>query len=132
MAHVIRRHPTQNMVRASGLQMIAGTILGGDTSGDLLVATGEALVLLKYSRDAEQEADDIARKILHEAGFGVGGLNSFFRRLDARLDASAQANAFLSTHPPLRDRITADVGEATPSQAALTPEEWRAVQTMCR
>jgi predicted Zn-dependent protease len=132
MAHVIRRHPTQNMVRAMGLQMIAGTILGGDTSGDLLVAAGETLVLLKYGRDAEQEADDIAREILAKAGVGIGGLNSFFRRLEARNSASTGPNAFLSTHPPLHDRITSQPSGTTAARPAMTSGQWQAVQAMCR
>ncbi|TMH87990.1 MAG: M48 family metallopeptidase [Betaproteobacteria bacterium] len=61
---------------------------------------------LNYTRDFEREADRIGFQFLQQAGFDVGGMGSFFERMQkaTRLYEN-NAPAYLRTHPLTSERI---------------------------
>src|SRR2546430_17103587 len=61
---------------------------------------------LNYARDFEREADRIGFQFLQQAGFDVGGMGSFFERMQkaTRLYEN-NAPAYLRTHPLTSERI---------------------------
>ncbi|MDH5656093.1 MAG: M48 family metallopeptidase [Spirochaetia bacterium] len=85
LAHIYRRHGLQQVIRVSGITLVAAMVTGG-TFEDLetfetMAEVGSMLILLKYSRSFEQEADEMAYEFLKNAKMNPDGLISFFQRL---------------------------------------------------
>lgn len=102
--HVTLRHGTNQASKASLAQMplqILGARLGGGTAGNLArmgVGLGLNSVLLKYSRDAESQADIGAVQLMRRAGFNPQGLASFMSTLRG-------GGGFFSDHPSPANRV---------------------------
>jgi len=94
------RHLTRRILQSSAIGAVA-TVMYGDVSS--VVANIPTLMLdLKYSRDAETEADDFAITMLKQNGISRSALIRTFEKLDK--DSSNRA-PYLSSHPPTSDRI---------------------------
>jgi Zn-dependent protease with chaperone function len=104
MSHVHMQHSAKQMEKAQltqGLAGLAGAILGkkGGTLGALGqvgVQVGAGMVMLKYSRSDEAQADEIGAMILHRAGYNPQAMADFFKTLEAQGGSGPQ---FLSDHP---------------------------------
>jgi beta-barrel assembly-enhancing protease len=141
--HVYHLHPEAQLVRIFGMQILASAISGG-TSGDLITSAAGLAALLRYTRDAEREADLFARDVMTKASVDPIGLKNFFEKLlkleggkpkDANSETTALdriGNVF-STHPGTEDRIK----EIQPLPAGQTPkkvmteEQWQALRKAC-
>lgn len=118
MSHVILRHGTQQVSRANMISLpaaLAGAILGG--SGTMLgqlaragVGLGANSLLLKYSRDAESEADALGTHLMAEAGWNPAELARFFVKLEK--SGGARGPQFLSDHPNPGNREAAIEAES--------------------
>ena len=113
MSHVALRHGTHNASRANLIQlpaMLASGVLGqGSMWGQLAqmgIGLGAQSVLLKYSRDAEREADLNGAQIMNDAGYDPEQMAKLFQKLEAQgqKDNSKLAN-FLSDHPTPGNRV---------------------------
>ncbi|MCI0349487.1 MAG: M48 family metalloprotease [Acidobacteriales bacterium] len=103
ISHIYMRHST----RQASKQMIAqvpaailGGILGQGVGGQLArlgLQFGLGSVFMKYSRDAESEADRVGAKIMYEAGYDPQGMVSFFQKLEE--EGGSRGPEFLSDHP---------------------------------
>jgi hypothetical protein len=108
IAHVALRHGTNQMSRAAVTQMpleILGGALGGQSVAGVLAQLGVGFaansILLKYSRDAERDADLMAVQILHDAGLDPRGSAQFFEKLQAK----GGPIEFFRSHPNPENRI---------------------------
>src|SRR4051812_36483424 len=87
ISHVYMRHATRNASKESIAQLpaaILGGILGPGVGGQLArmgLSFGLGSVFLKYSRDAESEADRVGAKIMYEAGYDPHAMAQFFEKL---------------------------------------------------
>jgi predicted Zn-dependent protease len=54
------------------------------------------MVMLKYSRSDEAQADEVGAMILHRAGYNPQAMADFFKTLEAQGGSGPQ---FLSDHP---------------------------------
>src|SRR3954451_8307632 len=87
IAHVYMRHGTRNASKESIAQLpaaILGSIAGNGIGGQLArlgLQFGLGSVFMKYSRDAESEADRVGSKIMYEAGYAPMALADFFANL---------------------------------------------------
>jgi hypothetical protein len=61
-------------------------------------------VLLKYSRDAEKQADTLGTQILYDAGYDPRAMAQFFETLQAQ-DRGGNRVAFFNSHPNPDNRI---------------------------
>ncbi|MCA0433890.1 MAG: M48 family metallopeptidase [Proteobacteria bacterium] len=145
IGHVAYRHPEAQMVRLAGLQVLI-SVFTGTGGGDLTTNLAALAALLRYSRDAERQADAYARKTMVAASVDPTGLRRFFEKLlkiEGSKPAADQAAAkpstldrignVFSTHPGTEDRIKQIEplpAGMTPVQI-LTPEEWKALQNIC-
>lgn len=134
MGHGIERHPETGIVRALGMVAAMEVLLSG--SSGTLTNLGATLLALKYSRDAEHEADLHAIRILKAAGISSKPFGEFFNRLDKEehgdsKDAGTEAVIF-ATHPPSPERakLATDAAtySATPSMSAA---DWQALRGIC-
>nr|WP_315398392.1 M48 family metallopeptidase [uncultured Duganella sp.] len=108
LGHLHQRHMTRRVIQGS-VVTAGATMLFGDVSS--LLATAPALLLdMKYSRDAERDADDYAIAMMQRNGIALAHLLAVFERLQAwqqQQQAGAQdgAETYLSSHPAGAERI---------------------------
>jgi len=116
MSHVILRHGTHEATKANGIQLavggLAGLLGGSDSMAGKLAQAGLGLgansVILKFSRDAESEADALGSHLMSEAGYDPVQMAKFFEKLAA---GGSQGPQFLSDHPNPGNREAAIVAE---------------------
>jgi predicted Zn-dependent protease len=110
VGHVVGRHAARQALRAQVGQvgLLAGAILGqqvlgsGQAAGQLLNAAGSGLqlLMLKYGRDAEREADQLGVKYAENKGYDAAQGAGFFHTLKriGQRDGLTMPS-WLSTHP---------------------------------
>ncbi len=112
VGHVVHRHVADNYnkQRTAGIgqQLLvlgAGVLAGGAAAEVANLGGGltAMLVLNKFGREAEQEADTFALATLPQAGYDPHGMVSFFETLKA--EGGSRVPTFLSSHPTTQDRI---------------------------
>jgi Zn-dependent protease with chaperone function len=122
LGHVHHRHMTANLVKVSGLSLMA-FVLWGDVSS--LLSTAPALLLqAAYSRESETEADTYALGFMKNAGLSGESVAQLFeavlqegtKRKQVRKAAQAE-----SPSPP-QGHASADHTEA-PKPSSETPDE---------
>jgi beta-barrel assembly-enhancing protease len=99
--HVEQRHSLQGMVKNLGLRA-AWALVTGDIGGTLAGRAAQQLTSLKFSRDAETEADAQGFDTLVRQGIDPAGMPAFFKTMSEKA-ADAPA-AFISSHPLSKDR----------------------------
>ncbi|MDX2267438.1 MAG: M48 family metallopeptidase [Bryobacter sp.] len=102
MQHVVQRHSTNSMVRAMGMQVIF-TLVFGDAGG--LTGLAGGLGLLHFMRSDEQQADEEGMDTLARAGIAPEAMITAFRKLEAAYEGKGEQWKYLSTHPPMSERI---------------------------
>jgi hypothetical protein len=112
IAHVAARHATKNMTRAQIWNMASVPLIfiGGPVAYAISEVAGLAVPLgfLKFSRDAEREADLLGLEYDYASGYDPEAFVEFFEKLkvDEKKKQSFVAKAF-ATHPMNADRIKA-------------------------
>ncbi|MEM7200043.1 MAG: M48 family metallopeptidase [Planctomycetota bacterium] len=112
IAHVERRHGLKHLLRAFGLIYFATSMVGGGVEGfagaESVAELSSGLLILKYSRDHEREADRIAVAKLRAAGRDARGLVEFFDFI-AGMEEKVMIDhvPWLSTHPLGKERRAA-------------------------
>jgi len=112
IAHVAARHATKNMTRAQIWNMASVPLIfiGGPIAYAISEVASIAIPMtyLKFSRDAEREADLLGLEYDYAAGYDPHAFVEFFEKLniDGKKKQSALAKAF-ATHPMNADRIKA-------------------------
>jgi predicted Zn-dependent protease len=107
MSHVILRHGTHEASKANIIEIplaLASMVIGNGSMMAQLARYGLGLgansFILKFSRDAESEADALGAHLMAEAGYDPIELGRFFARLQ---NSGGQGNTrlaqFLSDHP---------------------------------
>ncbi|MGY6555606.1 MAG: M48 family metalloprotease [Wenzhouxiangella sp.] len=120
VAHAAARHSAQQMSRATlvqGAVIIGGVAVGvaTDRTDYAMVAVlggllGAQLINMRFSRDAEREADYFGTRWMHAAGWnpeGAVSLQQSFVRLSEGRNQSFIEGLF-SSHPPSRERVEAN------------------------
>ena len=91
-----------------GILGVGAMAAGAPQAGSAVLVGSQAAgisSLLKFSRSQEQQADQIAVKLLHELNISNEGLKSFFGRLNMKQQIQNQAPpAYLLTHPTPANR----------------------------
>jgi predicted Zn-dependent protease len=103
MAHVDRRHSTDQLTKAYGIQGLISIILGNEAS-DMEIMLGQiagGLTALKFSRTAEYEADNYAVQYMYKTEYHAPALGDFF----VKMGLHSGTPAFLSTHPDPGNRV---------------------------
>jgi len=117
VAHVTQHHLARLLGKQEqmSIPMLAAVVLGllaarsnPDVTQAVIAGAGATSIQsqLNYTRDFEREADRIGFQFLQQAGFDVGGMGSFFERMQkaTRLYEN-NAPAYLRTHPLTSERI---------------------------
>jgi Zn-dependent protease with chaperone function len=103
ISHIVLRHGTSQASRQMLAQIplaVAGVALPQGTAGQLArlgISLGAQSVFLKYSRDAEREADMLGAQIMYDAGYNPYDMVEFFSQLEK--EGGPGVPEFLSDHP---------------------------------
>lgn len=106
ISHVVMRHSTRQASRQMKAQIplaILGGVLSATVGGwagslaQLGISFTAGSVFLKYSRDAETEADMVGAQIMYDAGYDPQAIVTFFRKLEE--EGSRGGPEFLNSHP---------------------------------
>ncbi len=111
IAHVAARHATKNATRSQILNLASIPLIfvGGPAGYAVRQAVGLAMPMsfLKFSRDAEREADLLGMEYQYASGYDPEEFVKFFEKLHAK--EKQQKHGFLAkafaTHPMTGDRI---------------------------
>jgi len=111
LSHVLLRHGTANMTKATNpwlqLGQIAGVVGGavvGGAAGSAIAQgsqVGLGAMLLRYSRDYEKQADLLGSQIMARAGYDPRSLAHMFETIEKEANSSGGSGTpqWLSSHP---------------------------------
>ncbi|MDX2151980.1 MAG: M48 family metallopeptidase [Bryobacteraceae bacterium] len=110
ISHVALRHGTHQVSKANAIKlpaMLLGAVVGGGSMLGQLTQLGIGLgansLLLKYSRDAERDADLLGARMMARAGYNPLEMARFFEKLEAQ--GGQRMPQFLSSHPNPGNRV---------------------------
>ena len=144
IAHVAARHGTKNATKGEIAQLATIPLImlgpGGWAGYGLYEGLNFAIPLsfLKFSRDAEREADYLGLEYMYKAGYDPNAFVTFFEKIEA--DEKHQPGTIpklFSTHPPTPDRVVAiqkEIGDILPAreQYIVTTSEFDTVKARLR
>jgi len=112
IAHVCARHGTKNATKSQLVQlgaMAASIFIPYTWAGYALYQGMNFLIpitFLKFSRDAEREADYLGLQYMYKAGYDPNSFVSFFEKVEAlEKKQPGSIPKVFSSHPPTPDRI---------------------------
>ena len=138
LGHVYYRHPEAQFTRLMGMQLLL-TLATGTSGGDALGGLAGLLTILRYSRAAEAQADDFARRLMAEGGIDPSGLRDFFTRMQEKSGGASTGGilsgigSMLSSHPGTAERI-ASIKPLPPGKAriVLSAQAFHDLKAICR
>ena len=134
MSHVYMQHSAKSAPKQTwaGVLGALGGILGGSTIGDLArlgVQLGAGMVLMKYSRGDEAQADAVGAIIMYKAGYDPRAMAEFFQKLEK--EGGGNGPQFLSDHPNPGNRVVAvdkEIADWPPKHYLETSPEFARVK----
>jgi len=118
IAHVCARHGTRNATKGQIMEWASIPLIllgpGGWAGYGLYEGMNMAIPLtyLKFSRDAEREADFLGLQYMYKAGYDPNAFVSFFEKIQAEEKRHpGSIPKVFSTHPPTPDRVKAAQNE---------------------
>ena len=134
IGHVTNRHSVQQISKAQLAQLGLG--IGSILSSDIarfgqLASAGLSVLFLKYSRDAENQADQAGFRYALKQGYDVREMSKVFETLDRLSQASGGGKLpeWLATHPNPGNRIEhiekmLDTVKADPSKGKVDRDQY--------
>ena len=103
MAHAAKRHSTEQLTKAYGLQLLVSIVLGQNPTALAQIAADLAagVASLAFSREDEYESDEYSVRYLYKTSYDPRGVAGFF----LKMEGAPQPPQFLSTHPSPENRI---------------------------
>jgi beta-barrel assembly-enhancing protease len=145
IGHSALRHGTNQMTKASAMQLplaALGGMMGSQSIAGILSQVGANFgaqsILLKYSRDAERQADLVGTQILYDNNYDPQQMAQFFMKLEEESKKSGgRPIQFFSTHPNPENRVTAVSAEVAkmggkPGNYQNDSAEFREIQRYVR
>ena len=144
IGHVAHRHPEIQLIRLAGVQVLIGTI-SGNGGGNVVSGTAGLAALLRYSREAETEADFYARETMTAGNVDTMALKSFFEKLlkrevsDRVENKSARKSVFdrignvFSSHPGTEQRmqLIEPLPAGKTAVTIMSASQWQALKSIC-
>lgn len=137
IGHVYHRHAEAQLVRAMGIELLLQIVSGG---GDTISGFAGLMAILRYSRDAEREADTYAQDMMVKAAVDPLGLKRFFEELK-KLEGKDESGGglfgtvsdMMSTHPMTDERIEAikPLPDGIVARPVLSDSDWASLKKVC-
>ena len=103
--HVLRRHATRAMLQQVSMRLLLAALVGDARAMTYGLEGAQAVGMLRYSRQYEEEADEEGMKLLMASGINPHGMITFFETIQEESEKSLKLPTYLSTHPELKDRV---------------------------
>jgi len=103
--HVIHRHATRAMLQQVSVTLLLAALMGDARAMTYSLEGVQAVGMMRYSRQYEDEADEEGIKLIMASGIDPQGMITFFETIQKESEKSLKLPAYLSTHPDLMDRI---------------------------
>ena len=105
LAHVTNRHAIRYITRSALLTVGAALIFGADDSViEEFASVGSGLILAKYSREFELEADQQGAKDMRQLGLNPQKISKLFDMIEAECDGICDGGGYFASHPSFADR----------------------------
>lgn len=114
IGHASARHPAKRLEAALGYQILSTIALAAYQKGKrqkkqtayiaYAASTAFNLAILGYSREDEFQADELAVKYSHKAGFNPRGMIGVFKKLEEKQEKGFPVPYILRSHPYLKER----------------------------
>lgn len=137
VGHVAYHHPEAQMIRIAGMQVLI-SVATGTSGGNNASSLAGLAAILKYTRDAEREADAYAVAMLSAAHVDPMALKHFFEKIlkeEGKSSGSAFSNlgTVFSTHPVTTERIERikPLPAGVLPRSPLSEEQWKALKEIC-
>jgi predicted Zn-dependent protease len=107
MAHVIRGHAMDRIIRNSAIATASRTIPVRGFLAGWLRNVGVQFLESAYCRELESEADELGVRLVASAGYDAHAGVRFLRRLEEKKSSAGQfkLGRYFSSHPPFKVRI---------------------------
>ncbi|MCX7882434.1 MAG: M48 family metallopeptidase [Brevinematales bacterium] len=102
--HLVYHHPLKMILRQHVGSFFLLLLSGGNDISQILLGTGEQLLVLRYSRGFEMQADKHAVNRLISQGFDPGAMERLLRSFQQ--EEEKEFFSLFSTHPSLETRIS--------------------------
>jgi predicted Zn-dependent protease len=144
IAHVAARHGTKNATKGEMAQLATIPLIllgpGGWAGYGLYEGLNFAIPMsfLKFSRDAEFEADYLGLQYMYAAGYDPNSFVTFFEKVETEEKRQpGTVPKFFSTHPPTPERVVSiqkEIGNVLPAreQYIVTTSEFDTVKARLR
>lgn len=134
IAHLEKRHVIERMRTEGIITLLEGAVAQGGGAA-VASAVGE-LAGLAFSRDQENEADEVGFTFLINSNIRPNGMATLFRKMKADGDISGYMPEFMSTHPELESRAvnieTKCAGLPNTFVPLMSEEQWQNFQVNVR
>lgn len=105
IGHVVRRHALRNLLQTKTLSLMLHALIGRAWKSDsVATAVPKLLVRTGYGRAFEMEADAFSRDYLTSRKMDRAAFGRILAKI-AKRNPEAPIPSFLTTHPPLEERI---------------------------
>lgn len=135
MQHILRRHATRALLQQVSMKVLLAAAVGDAKGLSYGLEGAQALGMLRYSRQSEEEADREGIRMLIASGIDPRGLLTFFETIQKDGEKSLKFPVYLSTHPDLQARIqrlkTLTAGAAASYPPLLPSYDWKDIHGFC-
>jgi Zn-dependent protease with chaperone function len=130
LGHLRHRDNMRGLIHNGGTSFLIGLLFGDITGSGALIFASRTLVTTSYTREAEQGADDFAIDIMHRLGRPTKPMGELLFRVTGK---EGKGLSIISSHPLTEDRLAQMSREDRPASGPplLTPEEWKALKSIC-
>jgi predicted Zn-dependent protease len=108
ISHGVARHGTEMLSKQYGFAVVASLVLGKNPAvyQQILADIVGQGTMMKFSRDAEREADRLGVHYMYESGYDPAGMEAMFQNLLAlRQSRPGAIEQFFASHPLTEERI---------------------------
>lgn len=134
IAHLEKRHVIERMRTEGIITLLEGAVAQGG-GATVASAVGE-LAGLAFSRDQENEADEVGFTFLVNSNIRPNGMATLFRKMKDESELSGYIPEFMSTHPELESRAlnieSKCAGLPNTFVPMMTSEQWQNFQINLR
>ncbi len=135
MQHILQRHATRALLQQVSMKIILAAAVGDAKGLSYGLEGAQALGMLRYTRQKEEEADREAVQMLIASGIDPRGLVTFFETVQKESLNSLKMPFYLSTHPDLEERIqrlkTLTASVPIPTTRLLQGYDWKNLYNIC-
>jgi predicted Zn-dependent protease len=114
---------------------MAATLLFGGARTEKIGAMAGFLIKMRYSREAETQADKHAINLLRAAAISTAPLADFFARITKKHKNKKGSDSFLNalrSHPATQQRVTTlRAVRIEGAKPALNEADWQALRAIC-